>query len=255
MIALSIVSHSQTDLVNDLLSDLMLSPTGSFDLLVLTLNTAAEAEPTLWSTETPWRKILIRNSIEKGFGANHNYAFRQAFKESSGPSSDDIWLVINPDIRIPDRNLIQNLKRTLDAGFVLVGPQVIENSRVAPSARGLYTPYQAARGLFGLSRNFTADPAWLAGMFLMIRATNFALLGGFDERYFMYCEDVDLSLRVQNIGGQIGYDQDCQVIHLAQRDSHRSLRALGRHLKSAIRLWTSSSFWKYAHNRRASNQR
>ena len=82
---------------------------------------------------------------------------------------------------------------------------MLEDGKLAPSARGLYTPFQALKGYAGFSRNAKSPPDWVARMFVMFRVSAFARHGGFDPRYFMYCEDVDICLRLQLRGGQILY--------------------------------------------------
>ena len=85
---------------------------------------------------------------------------------------------------------------------------------------------------------------WLAGMFLMVRAAAFTAVGGFDERYFLYCEDYDLSARLFNAGYPIAQVQAARAVHDAQRDSHRSLRHLKLHVVSLLKVWTSVAFWR-----------
>jgi N-acetylglucosaminyl-diphospho-decaprenol L-rhamnosyltransferase len=254
-VALSIVSHGQGALVELLLNDLRALNAGSFDLLVLTLN-VDEPVPPAFLAEAPWRKILIRNSERKGFGANHNAAFEKAYQRLTVPNAkggerdrswtqDDYWVVLNPDLRIKDVDCFTRLKAGFEANIELVAPAVIEDGAIAPSARGLYTPYQAIKAYLGFARDFKNPPDWIAGMFLMFRASIYAKLNGFDSRYFMYCEDVDICLRLQLGGGQIRYMDQIVIEHVGQRASHRSMRALKLHLISAFRLWTSASFWLY----------
>lgn len=67
---------------------------------------------------------------------------------------------------------------------------------------------------------------------------------GFSERFHMYCEDVDLCLRVQLQGGVLEA-AETEIIHLAQRASHKRLRFASWHLWSLLRLWTSGVYWRY----------
>jgi GT2 family glycosyltransferase len=82
-------------------------------------------------------------------------------------------------------------------------------------------------------------------MFMLIRSEVFAELGGFDERFFMYCEDFDLCARLRLAGWELQVTQDVHVLHEAQRASNTYLRPLAWHLASFAKLWTSPAFWKY----------
>jgi len=55
---------------------------------------------------------------------------------------------------------------------------------------------------------------WITGAAMMLRKECFDALGGFDESYFMYFEDVDLCFRARRRGHEIGYAADCSLIHL-----------------------------------------
>ena len=57
------------------------------------------------------------------------------------------------------------------------------------------------------------DVAWVSGAFLMTRTTLWHQLGGMDERYFMYIEDVDFCKRVRNLGFRVAYIPDVEIIH------------------------------------------
>jgi GT2 family glycosyltransferase len=82
-------------------------------------------------------------------------------------------------------------------------------------------------------------------MFLAIRSEAFEAIGGFDERYHLYCEDVDLCARLRLAGWQLRQARDAVVVHDARRASRRSLRHLGWHLASMTRLWRSDAWRRY----------
>ncbi|MEO8937924.1 MAG: galactosyltransferase-related protein, partial [Burkholderiaceae bacterium] len=95
------------------------------------------------------------------------------------------------------------------------------------------------------SRARSSIPHWLAGMFLFVSSEAFRSVGGFDERYFMYCEDFDLCARMRLAGWDFEVEENTTVVHVAQRASHRSRRHFAWHVSSLLRMWTSSAFWRY----------
>lgn len=58
-----------------------------------------------------------------------------------------------------------------------------------------------------------ADLDWVSGACFAIRRADWVAIGGFDTGFFMYCEDVDLCLRVRQRGLRVAYIANCQVIH------------------------------------------
>jgi N-acetylglucosaminyl-diphospho-decaprenol L-rhamnosyltransferase len=245
MLVLSIVSHRQTELVNLLLEDLVVH--GKLvDLVILTLNVFDEDVPEAFSAQCPWGKRLVRNAVPQGFGANHNAAFQHCFEHTSLEEFQrSCFVIANPDIRISDSKIFSLAPLALKDNIALVAPNIIENGRSAASARALYTPLQAFLGLCGWRNNHPDKPDWLSGAFLLVNAQVFRRLAGFDTKFFLYCEDVDLCLRVQMHGYRIAYLESVEVEHAAQRSSHKSIDALQHHLTSAFKLWTSAVFWRF----------
>jgi GT2 family glycosyltransferase len=82
-------------------------------------------------------------------------------------------------------------------------------------------------------------------MFMLLRREAFEQVGGFDERFFMYCEDFDLCSRLRLAGWQLQVIE-APVLHMAQRASKKSLRPLLWHLRSLMQVWMTPAFWSYA---------
>jgi GT2 family glycosyltransferase len=80
------------------------------------------------------------------------------------------------------------------------------------------------------------SPDWIAGMFMLFRSELFREVGGFDERYFLYYEDVDLCFRLRQHGYEVILVPDARAVHFAQRQSHRNLRYLLWHVRSLVRF-------------------
>jgi GT2 family glycosyltransferase len=81
---------------------------------------------------------------------------------------------------------------------------------------------------------------WVAGMFIGFRSDAYARIGGFDERYFLYYEDVDICRRLRSHGCKVVYDTTVSVIHEARRASRRNPRLMRIHAASALRYLLSS---------------
>lgn len=243
---LSVVSHGHGPLLANLLRDLTTQEGIAEHMVVVTLNIADEAFDA--SAYPGLRLLVIRNATPRGFAANHNAAFRQ---------SVGTWFaVLNPDLRLPDRWTLHQLFAAPDSasGVALRAPVVL-NSAGQPedSVRSNLTPWSLLKRATGFERRprqptgpiRRGEPFfWLAGMLLVIDRAAYRQIGGFDERYFLYCEDCDLCARLYAAGFALELDRTVHVVHDAQRDSHRSLRHLRWHLRSLARYWMSMGFWK-----------
>ena len=241
MISISIVSHGQMDLVRDLLEDLnnncqMLS----FEVL-LTLNKSNESFEPL--AKYPYPLVILKNNDALGFAQNHNRAFHLA--------KGEFFCVLNPDIRLysnPFSNLIRVLE---DESVGAVAPQVFEaDGQVADSARKFPNPFAILFKLVGLKfqaqctlTHSTIYPDWIAGMFMLFRHETFKNINGFDERYFLYYEDVEICARLNNLGKRVALCSYSQVIHLAQRRSHRSFQYFRWHISSMLKFFASKTYW------------
>lgn len=242
-VTISIVSHGQMELVLPLLQDLDTVHHTTPLHVVLTLN-VPEAIPCV-PEDFAFSLQIMRNSQPLGFGANHNRAFSQA--------QGGIFCVLNPDIRITQNPFPDLLKACADPHTGLAAPAIYSPSgQLEDSARKFPTPWRIAHRV--LTRRRTRDyaapttvlhPDWVAGMFLLLRTTVYRQLGGFDERYFLYYEDVDLCARARLAGLEIVQLALPGVIHNAQRASHRNPKYLRWHVGSMLRFFTSAAFLRW----------
>lgn len=241
LITLSIVSHRQGELVSHLLRDLQQVCHDSALRVILTLN-LPEKLP-FHPEAFPFPVDILENSRPLGFGANHNQAFRQA--------SGTFFGVLNPDLRLP-RNPFPLLCSALEAGkqIGVIAPGVEDEVKnIADNARCFPTPWRILKRILGDSRqpdySLAGQPIpvdWLAGLFLLFPFRHFTAINGFDERYFMYCEDVDICARFRLAGYGVYWAPRISVIHQAQRHSHRRLNHLRWHLVSLVRFFNSEIF-------------
>jgi GT2 family glycosyltransferase len=237
-VTLSIVSHRQGHLVARLLDDLNRLAPAHVTQVILTLNVP---EPRPAVDDLPWPVLFLENSSPLGFSANHNQAFRHATHSTT-------FGILNPDLRLASDPFPALLRALSQPGVGLTSPVVLEtDGRVADFARPLATPSEILRRRLGLEPSQPLGPRhdWVAGMFLMVRSDTFRSLGGFDERYRLYCEDIDFSARIRLAGLSIRIADDARVVHAAQRASRRSWQHLRWHVASLLRWWTSPTYRQF----------
>jgi N-acetylglucosaminyl-diphospho-decaprenol L-rhamnosyltransferase len=241
-ISISVVSHLQIKLIAKLLADINSYCNASKVEVILTLN--LDEEIPFNSDDFPFTVKVIRNTNPLGFGANHNQAFLQ--------STGRYYCVVNPDIRLNGDPFKQLIACLSNASVGVVAPIVLgANGEVEDSARRFPSPFKILCKVFGGCKDgdyLIADkpfyPDWVGGMFMLFPRGVYEQLGGFDQRYFLYYEDVDICARLRLLGYEVLLCTDVNVIHEAQRSSHRNLKYLRWHLTSMMRFFLSSAYWK-----------
>lgn len=180
----------------------------------------------------------LRGSPSLGFGPACNLAFNG--------SSGHYYLVLNPDTLLPPNSisqLVADLDNNADVG--IVGPQLIRETgapdlaarRSVPTPWTAFTRFLYLGHLFPKSRIFgeynltyldpdqRAEVDAVSGAFMLMRREVFEKTGGFDQRFWMYGEDLDLSCRARALGWKVVYQPAVQVLHLKRSSSsQRRLR-------------------------------
>lgn len=187
--------------------------------------------------------ILLRNERNMGFAAACNQGVRAAV-------SSDCVLFLNPDTRLFEDSLrtpLQYLLAPENSDVGIVGIQLLDESgRVARSCARFPSLRQHAAMTFGIDRLFpslaqnmrdwphdhTREVDHVMGAFLLTRGPLFQALDGFDERFFVYLEDVDFSLRAHRSGWRSVYLSTAQAYHMGGGSSRK---AKGRRLFYSLR--------------------
>ena len=239
-ISVSVVSHGQMHLVVHLLQDLQTHCSGQNFELILTLNVDENLQ--LEKTHFSFPIQIIVNSAPKGFGANHNQAFRAA--------RGNYFCVVNPDIRLNACPFTGLMACLAGADIGAIAPLVLDPSgRIEDSARRFPTPGKIMVKAFSGPQipdySFQAGSQhvdWVGGMFMLFPGSVFRDMNGFDERYFLYYEDVDICARLSLANFHIVLFSGTYVVHHAQRSSHRRLKYLVWHLCSMVRFFMSGPY-------------
>lgn len=233
-IDISIVSHGQVQLASQLLDDLVHCERPSS--VQLTLNTP---EPFQGHPPIPGFSVHT-NQVPLGFAGNHN----QAFKNARQP----YFCVVNPDIRLPNDPFSALLRCMDDPEVGLVAPIVLHpQGTVEDSVRRFPTPGMLLNkamgrddGRYHLTPNPTGEPEpvqWVAGMFMLFRTEALRDLGGFDEKFHLYYEDVDVCARLWKAGWKVVVDPRSTVVHHAQRASRHNVKYMAWHAASMARYF------------------
>lgn len=240
---LSIVSHHQGNLVLDLLNDLQRFCSLQDLEVIVTLNRPEKIDFNEKDFDYPLR--IHENKRPKGFGANHNTAFKL--------SRSDFFGVLNPDLRLIQDPFPLLSAQLADKNTGVVAPLIFNrDNMVADSARRLPTPVRLAKRYIGRQKGGMTDnrmknhllfPDWVAGIFMMFPSRVFAEMNGFDEGYYLYFEDVDLCSRLRMAGYQIVLDPRVSVVHNARRESHKNWQYFKWHIFSGMRFFSSPVFW------------
>lgn len=203
----------------------------------------------------PPRVILIRVRRNLGYGGGHNIPIWDSVARHR------YHLVSNPDIRLGPgvlRALYEVMERRPEVGLVMPAVQGPDGQRHylckrAPTPLD-YVPswlagksWRAKRRAYFEMRDCSYDeelqPQCLSGCFMFLRGPLLRQLGGFDERFFMYFEDFDLSRRVRQLAQTLYYPR-VHVIHEHRSGHRRSLRLLGIFASSALRYFNKWGWWE-----------
>ena len=182
---------------------------------------------------------VFPNQPNRGFGHAHNHLAKSA--------TTPWYACCNPDIELQPECLEQLLIAGSKVSSIgLLAPTLIDESgRPQAVNRPFITPLSLLRRCLHLSEgllpatpdgNGLVRAEFVSGAFFLVRKKTWDALMGFDERFFLYCEDADLSLRAARIG--VNYiHPSAKAIHLWHRASRKRVRALIHHLASVVRYF------------------
>lgn len=229
-VTVSVVSHGHARMLPELLAKLLKVP--EVIEIILTSNSGEALDGLIVSSKVK----LVKNIRPKGFAANHNSAFNQSVGSYFCPLNPDVSWERNPFPELLDQLEVCN--SAIVAPLVLDPTGRLEDSaRRFPSLRSLVN--KALNGDRGAYEILPGDPVmsvdWVAGMFLLTARATFSRLGGFDESYRLYYEDVDLCARAWHVGFPVMVVPSVVVTHDARRASRRRPVYFAYHVMSLVR--------------------
>jgi GT2 family glycosyltransferase len=194
-----------------------------------------------------------------GFGAGHNIAFNQS-------SRAPYHLVLNPDVQFGAEVLLELLQfMDINQSVGLVMPKIVYPDGSSQNlCKKLPTPFDIiARRLFpapiqrlikdrmdtfelqDMDLNRILSVPYLSGCCMLLRREAIERVCGFDQRFFMYFEDLDLTRRIHKHYRTVYYPGVC-VVHRHEKGSYKDLRLLYCGLESAVRYFNK---WGWINDR------
>lgn len=184
----------------------------------------------------------------KGFGENNNLVFDYCVTEL-GMSVNDYFVCVNPDVKISastieelfvrlhrDRPSLFTVRLYKDSNFRTVDPAIRRFPRLSDFVKSFFfkvNPTILDEDSFARC----SGVAWAAGSFLGFGVNLYKKLNGFDRRYFMYCEDIDICLRALSMGENLKVYWEIKAVHFA---AHRNVNVFSKHF-----IWHLTSIFIY----------
>lgn len=225
-LAIVIVAFNARDELAATLASLRVAPPRVSHQIVVVDNASTDGAADLVRARFPDVAVIAAGG-NLGFAKANNIGIRQTGSKHV--------LLLNPDTLVPAGAVDALVARLdADAAIAAVGPRLVDaDARAELSFGSMYSPWTEAtrkltlaldaRGV-GLVRAWIdratrtpREPDWLTGACLLVRRAAGDAVGWFDERYFMYAEDVDLCAALRAAGGRVVFVPEVEVVHLRGR--------------------------------------
>lgn len=215
----SIVSHGHNNEIKKLVEYILQNSKNS--LIIVTINIGEKIH------FNDQRVQQVKNLRPKGFSANHNAAFSL---------TDDYqynnFIITNPDVVLNEK-LIKYLDDPLSIRNDITAFRH-ENIKGNDVQEPRYYPFY--KKIFNKK---ISNKRWFSGAFLVIKVDAYKKLNGFDSKYFMYCEDMDLCYRSELLNMSLNYNTNYNLIHEGMYYSRKKLKYFLLHCKSHFLFFMS----------------
>lgn len=218
--AIILVYHNENYLEKCISSIRLSAETANVDLEIIIV--VDDPEFTKANFRFPSNCIVIFNKQNLGYSKSNNIAIKKAKGK---------WLLIlNGDILSNKLTLMKLLKRINDTQIAIIAPKITypdgKLQYTISEKQNLWNIFKEQTYLYKLLPFIFRSPQSnrslyiyphevdsVAGAYFLIRKDIFIKIGGFDERYKFYFEDIDLCQRIRNLGYKIFFESDTQIIH------------------------------------------
>lgn len=251
-----IVNHNAGELLPDCVRSLLADAPGSVGVPDLVVVDNASTDSSVDELASTFPEVPVIRS-------RRNLGYARAANLGAAATAAPVILVTNPDVVFHPAAADAALARFTEPDVGAVGPLVRESDgSVYPSARrdpGIVDA--VGHGLIGLVRpdnpwtrryreldvnpHVSRDVDWISGAALWLRREALDQVGGWDEGFFMYVEDVDLCRRLRGTGWRVVFEPGAEVTHVGGASTAaRPYRMIVEHHRSLYRF--ASKHWSGA---------
>jgi len=243
---ISVASHNSEELIIKNFAHYP-SKVKNFDIIVSIIDNTGSKKLEKFCKEKGYLYFFDGN--QRGFGENHNKNFQLL-----NPFDDDFFLVSDPDIYLKSDQLegmlndmlkssadIMNIKSYLD----IKSKKLDYPDRYYPGILNFFISFLTGKRLHYGKNEDVKHPEWMSGGFMLFKALSYKKLEGFDEDYFMYCEDIDICFRAKKMGMILEYNPKRYNIHDSRMDSRKIFsKNMFYHIKTAFLFIIKNRYYR-----------
>ncbi|HAS6349116.1 TPA: glycosyltransferase [Vibrio vulnificus] len=207
-----------------------------------------------YCNEQKFRYIV--SEFQLGFGENNNSIFEYA-KTNFYAQDNDWFIIFNPDVEIKEHYFKLLMAELKKGNGEFYAPNLFKDSEYSVPENSIrhYATYKDLfNPLFLKPINRPYDKVelkdmqvvdWASGAFLCIKFSAFAKVGGFDSKYFMYYEDVDLCFRLKQQNQPLKFLKGIKAVH---RGEYKNRSFFSKHFR-----WYLNSLFKFLETQRTTS--
>ena len=255
-VSIVIVSLNTRDVLRECLESVRRNQRSLRVQIIVVDNNSRDGSQEMLESEFP-EVLLIRSQVNLGFGGANNLGFQSALGR--------YIVLLNSDAFLSEGALecsVEHMDQNPNAG--LGGGRLIgRDGSWQPSARkfptilddlivrtGLAARFPRSRFFGRFDRTWAnvmeaAEVDWVPGAYSIIRTEVLSAVGVFDERFFLYCEEVDLCKRIKALGCSIFYWPDIVIVHIGGESSRQMKTLELSKIGSQLTLWRMRSALLY----------
>lgn len=254
-LSIIIVSYNTKDYLKTTLGSIKASQDQSDKQVIVVDNHSQDGSPDLVKTDFPWVDLII-SPKNLGFAAGNNLGLKSA--------QGEYILFLNSDTQVLPQTLstmVTFMDSHPNVGVSTCRVELASGQIDPASHRGFPTPWAALTYILGLEKLFPRSRIFAQyhqgwqdlnqpheidspmGAFFLTRKKILTSIGGFDERFFIYAEDLDLAWRIKAAGWKIMYLPTVKIIHYKKRSGRDSTDPHSRRITSQHFFTTMKLFY------------